>query len=35
MGASYGTAKAGIGIMASGVLHPELVIRSDPSLILS
>lgn len=27
-GASYGTAKAGVGIVASGVLRPDLIVRS-------
>jgi V-type H+-transporting ATPase proteolipid subunit len=27
-GASYGMAKAGVGIMSSGVLRPDLLIRS-------
>lgn len=36
MGASYGTAKAGIGIMSAGVLKPDLIIRSTcPSHLLT
>lgn len=27
-GASYGTAKAGVGIVAAGVLRPDLIVRS-------
>lgn len=27
-GASYGTAKSGIGIMAAGILHPDNMVRS-------
>jgi len=28
IGASYGTAKSGIGIMAAGVLRPDNMVRS-------
>lgn len=27
-GASYGTAKSGVGIVAAGVLRPDLIVRS-------
>jgi hypothetical protein len=33
-GASYGMAKAGVGIMSSGVLRPDLLIRSTCSFWL-
>lgn len=32
MGASYGTSKSGIGIMAAGVLRPDLIMKSKNSL---
>jgi len=33
LGASYGTAKSGVGVMAAGVLRPDQTIRSalDPT----
>ena len=29
-GAAYGTAKSGVGIVASGVLRPDLIVKSTP-----
>jgi len=29
-GAAYGTAKAGVGISAMGVLRPDLIVKSTP-----
>jgi len=31
-GASYGTAKSGVGIMAAGVLRPDNMVRCEPNL---
>ena len=31
-GAAYGTAKAGVGISAMGVLRPDLIVKSMSSL---
>ncbi len=31
-GAAYGTAKSGVGIAAMGVLRPDLIVKSMPSL---
>lgn len=31
-GAAYGTAKAGVGISAMGVLRPDLIVKSTTSL---
>mmetsp|Transcript_10396 Transcript_10396/g.11876 ORF Transcript_10396/g.11876 Transcript_10396/m.11876 type:complete len:88 (-) Transcript_10396:388-651(-) len=28
LGAAYGTAKCGVGIMSMGVLHPDMVIKN-------
>jgi len=28
-GAAYGTAKSGVGIVASGVLRPDLIVKSN------
>jgi V-type H+-transporting ATPase proteolipid subunit len=34
LGASYGTAKSGVGIAAMGVLRPDLIVKStQPSSI--
>lgn len=33
-GASYGTAKSGVGIMAAGVLRPDQMIKSKSRLII-
>jgi V-type H+-transporting ATPase proteolipid subunit len=30
-GAAYGTAKAGVGISAMGVLRPDLIVKSQSS----
>lgn len=35
IGAAYGTAKSGKGIMAVGTLHPELIIRSILPVIMA
>ncbi|QDS68017.1 H(+)-transporting V0 sector ATPase subunit c [Venturia effusa] len=35
MGASYGTAKAGIGIMSAGILRPDLVIRNCTPAVMA
>jgi len=35
MGAAYGTAKSGVGILTMGVMHPELVIRSSLPVIMA
>jgi V-type H+-transporting ATPase proteolipid subunit len=32
-GAAYGTAKSGVGIAAMGVLRPDLIVKSMPSLL--
>lgn len=32
LGASYGTAKSGVGIAAMGVLRPDLIVKSTPCL---
>jgi hypothetical protein len=29
-GAAYGTAKAGVGVSAMGVLRPDLIVKSTP-----
>lgn len=29
LGASYGTAKSGVGIAAMGVLRPDLIVKSE------
>ena len=29
LGASYGTAKSGVGISAMGVLRPDLIVKSE------
>lgn len=35
-GAAYGTAKAGVGVSAMGVLRPDLIVKStSPALSLS
>jgi ATP synthase proteolipid subunit len=31
LGASYGTAKSGVGIAAMGVLRPDLIVKSELS----
>jgi V-type H+-transporting ATPase proteolipid subunit len=31
LGASYGTAKSGVGIAAMGVLRPDLIVKSTSS----
>lgn len=28
LGASYGTAKSGVGVMAAGILRPDTIVRS-------
>lgn len=33
-GAAYGTAKAGVGISATGVLRPDLIVKSASSNLL-
>ena len=35
MGASYGTAKAGVGISASAVLKPEFIMKSVIPVIMA
>ncbi|KAF1814557.1 V-type ATPase [Eremomyces bilateralis CBS 781.70] len=35
LGASYGTAKAGVGVMHSGILRPDQVIKNSIPVILS
>ncbi|OXV10871.1 hypothetical protein Egran_01365 [Elaphomyces granulatus] len=34
MGASYGTAKAGVGVIATGVLRPDLIITSSSTTLI-
>jgi V-type H+-transporting ATPase proteolipid subunit len=34
MGASYGTAKAGVGVIATGVLRPDLIIKSSSTTLI-
>lgn len=34
-GAAYGTAKAGVGVSAMGVLRPDLIVKSMFSLALA
>ena len=34
-GAAYGTAKAGVGVMASGVMRPELVMRNVIPVVMA
>ncbi len=35
LGASYGTAKSGVGICSMGVLKPELIIKSVVPIIMA
>jgi V-type H+-transporting ATPase proteolipid subunit len=35
LGASYGTAKSGVGIAAMGVLRPDLIVKSMFNLALA
>lgn len=35
MGASYGTAKSGVGIAAAGVLRPDMVIRNSIPVVMA
>ncbi|KAJ4456284.1 putative V-type proton ATPase 16 kDa proteolipid subunit [Paratrimastix pyriformis] len=35
LGSSYGTAKAGVGVCAMGVLHPQLVMKSTIPTIMA
>ncbi len=35
MGASYGTAKSGVGISSMGVLKPELIFKSIVPIIMA
>lgn len=35
LGASYGTAKSGVGIAAMGVLRPDLIVKSKLAILLS
>lgn len=34
LGASYGTAKSGVGIAAMGVLRPDLIVKSTTNPIV-
>jgi V-type H+-transporting ATPase proteolipid subunit len=35
LGASYGTAKSGVGIMAMGVMRPELIMKSVVPVVMA
>eukprot|EP01130_Rhizamoeba_saxonica_P004124 TRINITY_DN169_c0_g1_i1.p1 TRINITY_DN169_c0_g1~~TRINITY_DN169_c0_g1_i1.p1 ORF type:complete len:169 (-),score=30.71 TRINITY_DN169_c0_g1_i1:57-563(-) len=35
MGAAYGTAKAGVGVAAIGVLHPDIILQSVVPVIMA
>ena len=35
MGAAYGTAKAGVGIVSMGVLKPDLIIKSVIPVVMA
>ena len=35
LGAAYGTAKAGVGIMTMGVLEPKLIIKSVIPVVMA
>ncbi|KAN0083131.1 V-type ATPase [Elaphomyces granulatus] len=35
MGASYGTAKAGVGVIATGVLRPDLIIKNCTPIVMA
>eukprot|EP01129_Flabellula_baltica_P011761 TRINITY_DN51_c0_g1_i1.p1 TRINITY_DN51_c0_g1~~TRINITY_DN51_c0_g1_i1.p1 ORF type:complete len:163 (-),score=43.20 TRINITY_DN51_c0_g1_i1:82-570(-) len=35
MGASYGTAKSGVGVAAIGVMHPQIVLKSVVPVIMA
>ena len=34
-GSCYGTAKAGVGVMVMGVMHPQLIVKSTLPTILA
>ena len=35
LGASYGTAKSGVGISAAGIIKPEMIIKSVVPIIMA